>query len=661
MSNDQTEKKQDDKKKPLGWGQQETVYMSNNINPFTVMPLSPNQVSGGQLTPNILVDTIGAYTTGGTIQLLADLNAEFPAEFKFNGQTIYPYEVYNPSRTSVANCGTSNANGIFTVSLNGYPQLSMTNGNTVFKYADPRNYKVIIDGFLTTSNSVGIGQAATTTHALSVSGDVLITGKVNLAGVQLANLGIATSVAPGFVFDVSGDSILRGTTTFTKNTFIQGFLGLGKTSATVALDVSGSSAISNNMTVGGNTFTNRLGVGKTSISTGLAMDIVGNTYMNGSMGISNSVDISNNISVYGGAIIRGHGTNPALSVTGNITSSGNLNGVNAALTGYMNIAQTLGIGLSYRPNYELEVKGNGYLTGGLTVGRTVVSCNIFTSNITAIAENAFISVRGLNSYLNTDYLAVGLNADAPVQSPLYVMQLNGRAQFGSSSNIGQIALNIDIPQYELDMSGTLNTTTLLSSNLITRNLSVTDLSASNIQTSNIYGAAGNINIHNTIINDGVIFTPRLSINDPFSTPDNVVSIVGNSKFTGNITQTSGYLLAPIKITQIIYNPAGANSGTSSGLPGYWNLSGTTVILYLDIYPVMYVLDGSSSNTNMTVQIQTDSGPRTGVNYSFVARRTSGAGHTIQYPYSSGLTYSKTLASPLSFPLVCIGVDDYSST
>jgi hypothetical protein len=109
MSQNQTGDKADDKKKSLGWGQQETVYMSNNINPFTVMPLAPNQVSGGQLTPNILVDTIGAYTTGGTIQLLADLNADFPAEFKFNGQTIYPYEVYNPSRTSVANCGTSAA------------------------------------------------------------------------------------------------------------------------------------------------------------------------------------------------------------------------------------------------------------------------------------------------------------------------------------------------------------------------------------------------------------------------------------------------------------------------------------------------------------------------------------------------------------------------
>jgi len=664
MSNDQTGEKQDDKKKALGWGQQETVYMSNNINPFTVMPLAPNQVSGGQLTPNILVDTIGAYTTGGTIQLLADLNAEYPAEFKFNNQTIYPYEVYNPNGTSIANCGTDNTNGTFTVSLNGYPQLLMTNGDTVFQYADPRNYNVIIDGFLTTSNSVGIGQPATTAHALSVSGDVLITGKVNLAGVQLANLGIATAVAPGYVFDVSGNSILRGTTTFTKNTYVQGFLGIGKTSATVALDVSGSSAISNNISVTRTTFTNRLGIGKLSDWTApYVMDISGNTRMTGSLAVSTNIDVSRNMVVARSVTISGQGvalTDPTLNVVGNIQYSTNLSGKSATLTSNVSILGKVGIGKTDVPNYALQVWGDEDITGNLTAS------NIVASSVFATGNGAFVTALGPNSYFNTSYLAVGLNQEAPVPDPTYVMQLSGIAHFGSRTTYAQIALNMNNPQYELDMSGTLNTTILLSSNITTASLKVSDVSASNIDASNIYvgdiyGIANNINIHNTIVNDSAIYTPRLCINDPFSTPDNTVSIIGPSKFSGNITQTSGYLLAPTKITRIQYNSAGANSGPPINLPGYWSLSGTTVTLYLDTYPVMYVLDGSNSNTNMTVQIQSDSQLRTGVNYSFVARRTSGAGHTIQYPYSSGLTYSKTLASPLSFPLLCIGTDDYSST
>jgi len=641
MPQNQTGDKADDKKKSLGWGQQETVYMSNNINPFTVMPLAPNQVSGGQLTPNILVDTIGAYTTGGTIQLLADLNAEFPAEFKFNGQTIYPYEVYNPSRTSVANCGTDNTNGTFTVGLNGYPQLSMTNGQTVFQYADPRNYQVIIDGFLTTSNSVGIGQPATINHALSVSGDVLITGKVNLAGVQLANLGIATAVAPDFVFDVSGNSILRGITTLTKNTYIQGFLGLGKTSATVALDVSGSSAISNNISVTGTTFTNRLGVGKlTNWTTPYVMDILGNTRMTGSLAVSTDLDISRNMVVRGSTTIQGIGTATALNVTGNINYTQDLTGQTASLTRNLSVGGLVGIGIGRTPIYALDVNGAGYFTGALNGSNAVLYSLAITGD-----------PRG---YLSTPRLSI--NAGQAYPSGTYQLKLFGTAVFGSSDRSGQIGLNVDNPAYDFDMSGILNTTEVITSNLYTSNIV-------GLARDSNRGGANNVNINGSITNDSIIYTPKISINSGYSSKYSV-NITGQSQFNGNITQSSGYLYAPIQITVIQYNSTGATGG-ASGQPGYWNLpdSSNVVTLILDEWPMIYVLDGSSSNTNMTLQIQTDgvNTTRTGLQFSIIARRTTGAGHTIQYPYSSGLTYTKTIAAPLSIPLVCIGPNDYSST
>jgi hypothetical protein len=162
-----------------------------------------------------------------------------------------------------------------------------------------------------------------------------------------------------------------------------------------------------------------------------------------------------------------------------------------------------------------------------------------------------------------------------------------------------------------------------------------------------------------MINDTSLITPKVFINTPVN--QNTLSVSGESAFYGNVSITGSLTsYTPIRIIQ--YNPAGGSGG---GYPnaGWWDLSGVNVRLSLDIFPVLYVLDGAGSLTNLTVTIQSDGStyPRTGLQYSFVARNTTGAGHQIIYPCTNGPTYTRTVQMPLSFPLLCIGTDDYSST
>jgi hypothetical protein len=474
-------------------------------------------------------------------------------------------------------------------------------------------------------------------------------------------LGIATSVAPGYVLDVSGASILRGITTLTKNAYIQGNLGIGKTSANVALDVSGTVAISSNITVTGTTFTNRLGVGKlTDWITPYVMDISGNTRMTGSLAVSNNLDVSGNTRIIGSTTITGQGvgTNaPTLNVIGNINytpvpgQNATLTGQNATLTGIFK-ARSVGINIgTSSPQQALDIVGDGALTGTLSVG-SVSSTTIFTNALTVQGNFPFVNIRGANATLSTPYIYIGKNATL-IPSLTYYLELEGAARIGNASSPGQIILNKNSGTYEFDMSGTFNTTTTISSNLYVQNIYGTGTTP-DPNTVNVYGIIRN----NTEIN-----TPKMSINTAF--PINPLSVTGTSDFigntnttgtvtvTGDIIQTrgSGYLSAPTNITVIQY---GGTGGTN------WSIIGTNVTLYLDTWPMFYVIDGAGTNTDLSVTIQSDGVLRTGLTFNFISRRTT-VGHTILYPYASGSTYTKTLTTPLSFPLLCIGTNDYSST
>jgi hypothetical protein len=636
------------KKEPVSgtWAGTETVFMSNNINPFTVMPLAPNQINGQQFSINIQVDSISAYTPSSTIQVKSSMNAVDGSTFQLNGQSIYPYRVYTASGNVQAETIDTGAltGRKFLVSFFGDPQVQMTPGQTVFTYAaDPNEYDVIIDGHLTTSNSVGIGLAPINGKALSVSGDVFISGAVSLAGVQLASLGIATSVAPSYVFDVSGKSILNGETTITDNAYITKFLGIGKRSAANALDVSGSSAISNNITVGNTTYTKIVGVGKTAnITGGYVADISGNTQIAGKLYVTRTLDVSQNLVVSGTTRILGQGVSPALQVIGDIEYTNNLSGARGFWSDYLNVAGSIAINKLGEPGYNLEVNGDASIVD-LTV----------TNKILIPDGNGKIILEGnaIGTSINTPYIGINIGAYTTVRNPL---ELVGIAKFGGADPISysQIGLNVDTPLYEFDMSGTFNTTQTITSNLYVSKLYGTSTGPLGADSSDII-------LYGSMINDTSLITPKVFINTPVN--QNTLSVSGESAFYGNVSITGSLTsYTPIRIIQ--YNPAGGSGG---GYPnaGWWDLSGVNVRLSLDIFPVLYVLDGAGSLTNLTVTIQSDGStyPRTGLQYSFVARNTTGAGHQIIYPCTNGPTYTRTVQMPLSFPLLCIGTDDYSST
>jgi len=643
------------KKEPVSgtWSGTETVFMSNNINPFTVMPLAPNQINGQQFSINIQVDSISAYTPSSTIQVKSSMNAIDGSTFQLNGQSIYPYKVYTASGNVQAETIDTGAliGRKFLVSFFGDPQVQVTPGQTLFTYtADPNQYDVIIDGHLTTSNSVGIGLPPASNVALSVSGDVFISGAVSLAGVQLASLGIGTSVASNYVFDVSGKSILNGETTITDNAYITKFLGIGKRSTANALDVSGSSAISNNMTVGNITYTKILGVGKTAnITGGYVADISGNTQIAGKLYVTRTLDVSQNLVVSGTTRILGQGVSPALQVIGDIEYTNDLSGARGFWSDYLNVAGSIAINKLGEPGYNLEVNGDASIVD-LTVTNNIITNNII---IPAGAGKIILEGNTLGTSINTPYIGINVGAFATIRNQL---ELVGVAKFGAADPISysQIGLNVDTPLYEFDMSGTFNTTQAITSNLYVSNLYGTSTGPLGADSSDII-------LYGSMINDTSLITPKVYINTPVN--QNTLSVSGESAFYGNVSITGSLTsYTPIRIIQ--YNPAGAGGG---GYPnsGWWYLPpGTnTVALSLDEYPVLYVIDGANSLTNLIVTIQSDgsANPRTGLQYSFVARNTTGAGHQIIYPCTNGPTYTRTVQMPLSFPLLCIGTDDYSST
>jgi hypothetical protein len=247
-----------------------TVYMSNNINPFTVMPLAPNQVEQGGNKPNILADTISAFTEGGTIQFLSPVNITTPNTFQYNGQSILPTQIYNNYVTAVTN--QANGGGRFQVNFNvptqyQDTQFQLTDGNALFRSSTyPDQYNVEIDG------SLYVGSNLQIQHNVGVSGDVTVDGSVYLGPVILKSLGIGVpTVTPGYVLEVSGASLFNGSI----NTI--GNVSIGNATNSSRLDISGITTISKSL------YTSNIGVGTTLTDASYALDISGSTRINQSL------------------------------------------------------------------------------------------------------------------------------------------------------------------------------------------------------------------------------------------------------------------------------------------------------------------------------------------------------------------------------------------
>ena len=333
-----------------------TVFMSNNINPFTVMPLAPNQVQAGADKPNVLANTISPYTAGNTIEILGNMNMNAPYQYFIDGQPLQPNQL-TYSNVSILLSNTPLGQPLFEVLFSGDPQVIMTSGQTQFKYAGGNDYNVGIDGYLSTSNSVGIKTPANPAYALSVLGDVNITGNVSFTGLQLATLGIGRPVIPGDVLDVLGNSQFFGTMTTTSNAYFQASMGVG--TGTIApgytLNVAGATNITSNLNVSSNTFTNSLGVGTGTIGPGYALDVEGAGHISSNF-IVNKSTFTSNLGVGTGTIGPGY----AVDVQGAARITSNL----IAKTMIVGKTVLTPIGVNYP---QLDISGSTNISRDLNV------------------------------------------------------------------------------------------------------------------------------------------------------------------------------------------------------------------------------------------------------------------------------------------------------
>ena len=287
------------------------------------------------------------------------------------------------------------------------------------------------------------------------------------------------------------------------------------------------------------------------------------------------------------------------------------------MQGRLTALTNVGIGQPYNSNKILSVSGDSVFQGSAAVSQT-----LSISGDTVLRGNVSISGDSVLQGRLTALTNVGIGQP---YNPNKILSVSGDSVFQGSAAVSQT----------LSVSGD----TVL---------------------------RGNVSISgDSVLQRNLTVLQNVGIGQPFTT--HALSISGDLFINGTIDCSS--IIAPNKITRIQYSSSGSSGGVL-GFPGYWNLqSGSTDIsLNLDIRPTTYIIDGSGSvlDVSLNVVIQSDSFLRTGLSYNFVARNTPpGNTHQIIYPYflspTNSTTYTKQIQAPLTSPLVCIGLNDYSST
>jgi hypothetical protein len=185
----------------------------------------------------------------------------------------------------------------------------------------------------------------------------------------------------------------------TGNSYVLGNLGVGKTNPTVALDVSGSEIISQNLTVNGN------------------------TTIKGILGISGGLDISGSTTFYSNTNISN------LYIKNNEDISGNLNLIGTVNSPTSMIGGTMTIGIPYSSyttptnatHDALYAYGRGFFNDSITVGSAAPANNVGSIYVSA---RPGATANANPSYI-TPYLVIGANVFAGGSTVPYNLEVNG--------------------------------------------------------------------------------------------------------------------------------------------------------------------------------------------------------------------------------------------
>jgi gas vesicle protein len=324
-----------------------------------------------------------------------------------------------------------------------------------------------------------VTQSAQIRNTLDVSGNTRMQGRLGIGQLN-----------PTFPLDISGDSRILGTlyvtdisstqtlsqwTTTGSNIFYRtGSVGIGSSSPTTTLDVSGTARITGTTTICGTLFvrdisgftgsqwttsgsnifyrTGSVGIGRTDPSSGIVLDVSGNTRVSGTLFVT---DISS-----------------AQTLSQWTTSGSNIS--------YR--AGSVGIGTA-SPTTTLDVSGTTRITGTTTICGTLFVRDIsgFTGSQWATTGNN-ISYKAGNVSIGKDPSAVyilDVSGDTKIRGALYfkdlvagigtgedvTIDLSGESdffQFGTNNTLvidiqqGRVGVGKTNPQRKLDVAGDIN-------------------------------------------------------------------------------------------------------------------------------------------------------------------------------------------------------------
>ena len=441
---------------------QDTIYSSNI---FTSNMYASRRLGVGTSNPQFTFEVQGtAYISGasilsnslsvtGPMTLCNSLNVSGATVLSnalttYNGPSTFSNNVIVSGATSLSNTLTVAGAALMSNDLTVFGKTTLCNQANLYGATTLSNTLTTYNGTTTHSNAVIVSGITTLSNNLNVSGPMTLCNTVNVSGAAL----------------LSNTLLAYGATTLSNNVTISGATTLSNT-----LNVSGAALFSNGITVfnGTSTFSN-------------------NAIVSGSIGVGTST-ITEKIQVSGGKIytdqqVLGNSNDSAAipsfsfkedSNTGIFHASNDAIGFTTAGVEKMRINSNglVGIGTT-TPSEMLEVTSNAKLDSNLYVMNKL---GVGTSNITNtsniilhVAGNARIEgnldVSGIYNILNTDVkvtdqFTVSNNGTGPAMN-VYQMGAQAIADFYDDSNIamriadgGSVGIKTLTPSETLDVNG----------------------------------------------------------------------------------------------------------------------------------------------------------------------------------------------------------------
>lgn len=287
---------------------------------------------------------------------------------------------------------------------------------------------------------LGIG-VPNPTEKLDVLGNFRLQGHLTAQGLNIQSLqassGIFNTLTINQNSTFSGIASFGENVSFFKNAFVGGKLGIGISSPSEALDVSG------NIRTSGNLFSSTLSTGSGQFT---SLTVSENTTLNGAVNFSNKITSQNDVVVNGNVGIGFGNPTEKLEVNGNVKSTGS----------FIGDAATFNTG---KINQHLDVAGNLLLGGNLQMKGIL---NVSSLNVTDISTTSSAAIGQDLSVTGKSDLAGDLNVTGKINAGIIeateFRSANGTSPFNfDNAVISQsliIGSNRSIPaNYKLAVGG----------------------------------------------------------------------------------------------------------------------------------------------------------------------------------------------------------------